>query len=117
MYDSFFTGNLEVKIQTSRKKLTVFFSDIKGFSQITERLQPEVLTEILTEYLTSMTRIAIKHGGTVDGHIGDAIDGFGDPHSRGTKQDAISCVEMAMEMKQELIDFAKSGEKWESHNH
>ncbi len=110
VYDSIFTGDLEVKIQTSRKKLTVFFSDIKGFSQITERLQPEVLTEILTEYLTAMTRIAIKHGGTVDKYIGDAIMVFfGDPHSRGTKQDAISCVEMAMEMKQELVHFRK---KW-----
>lgn len=110
VYDSIFTGNLEVKIQTSRKKLTVFFSDIKGFSQITERLQPEVLTQVLTEYLTVMTRIAIKHGGTVDKYIGDAIMVFfGDPHSRGTKQDAISCVEMAMEMKVELVHFRK---KW-----
>ena len=106
VYDSIFTGDLEVKIQTSRKKLTVFFSDIKGFSQITERLQPEVLTQVLTEYLTAMTRIAIKHGGTVDKYIGDAIMVFfGDPHSQGTQQDAISCVEMAMEMKTALVQF------------
>jgi class 3 adenylate cyclase len=112
VYHSIFTGNLEVKIQTERKKLTVFFSDIKGFSEITERLQPEVLTELLTEYLTAMTRIAIKHGGTVDKYIGDAIMVFfGDPHTQGTKQDAISCVEMALEMKQELIHFRK---KWRS---
>ena len=112
VYHSIFTGDLEVKIQTERKKLTVFFSDIKGFSEITERLQPEVLTELLTEYLTSMTRIAIKHGGTVDKYIGDAIMVFfGDPHTLGTKEDALACVRMALEMKKELIQFRK---KWRS---
>ena len=112
VYHSIFTGNLEVKIQTTRKKLTVFFSDIKGFSEITERLQPEVLTELLTEYLTLMTRIAIRHGGTVDKYIGDAIMVFfGDPNSLGVQQDALNCVKMALDMKKELIPFRQ---KWRS---
>ena len=103
VYASIFSGDLEVKIQTRRKRLTVFFSDIKGFSEITERLEPEVLTELITEYLTAMTDIAVKHGGTVDKYIGDAIMVFfGDPHTRGAKEDAVACVNMAMEMRASL---------------
>ncbi len=108
VYESIFTGDLEVKIETKRKRLSVFFSDIKGFSQLTERLEPEVLTDLLTNYLTEMTKIAIKYGGTVDKYIGDAIMiFFGDPQSKGHKEDAISCVEMAIEMKNELPKIKK----------
>ena len=73
VYESIFSGDLEVKIETRRKRLSVFFSDIKGFSELTERLEPEILTELVTNYLTEMTKIAIAHGGTVDKYIGDAI--------------------------------------------
>ena len=106
VFASIFSGDLEVKIQTQRKKLTIFFSDIKGFGEITERLEPEELTELLTEYLTAMTDIATKYGGTVDKYIGDAIMiFFGDPKTRGTKQDALSCVSMALEMKNAMQVF------------
>jgi class 3 adenylate cyclase len=109
VYASIFSGDLEVKIQTKRKKLTVFFSDIKGFSEITERLEPEALTELITGYLTAMTDIAVKHGGTVDKYIGDAIMVFfGDPKSRGQKEDALACVQMAMEMKSTMHGFRRA---------
>ena len=91
VYESIFSGDLEVQIETRRKRLSVFFSDIKGFSELTERLEPEILTELVTNYLTEMTKIAISHGGTVDKYIGDAIMVFfGDPKSRGHKEDAVS---------------------------
>ena len=109
VYESIFSGDLEVKIQTKRKRLTVFFSDIKGFSEITERLEPEVLTELITDYLTAMTDIAVKHGGTVDKYIGDAIMVFfGDPKSKGHKEDALACVRMALEMKSSLWAIRKT---------
>ncbi len=112
VYSSIFSGDLEVKIQTQRKRLTVFFSDIKGFSAITERLEPEVLTELITEYLTAMTDIAVKHGGTVDKYIGDAIMVFfGDPQTRGHKADAVACVQMALEMKESLRTIRRA---WKS---
>ena len=60
VYDSIFSGELDVKIQTQRKPLTVFFCDLQGFTHLTEKLEPEILTDILTEYLTAMSRIAIK---------------------------------------------------------
>ena len=103
VYDSIFSGQLDVKIQTKRKPLTVFFSDLQGFTELTERLEPEILTEMLTSYLTEMSNIAIKWGGTIDKFIGDAIlVFFGDPSSKGNKEDAISCVSMALEMLEKL---------------
>ncbi len=103
VYESIFSGELDVKIQTRRKPLTVFFSDLQGFTELTERLEPEVLTEMLTQYLTEMSNIAIKWGGTIDKFIGDAVlIFFGDPNTKGNKEDAISCVSMALEMLEKL---------------
>ena len=60
VYDSIFSGKLDVTIKTQRKQLTIFFSDLQGFTELTERLEPEVLTELLTNYLTEMSKIATK---------------------------------------------------------
>ena len=58
VYDSIFSGKQEVKIASQRKKLTVFFSDIAGFTETTDKLESEELTELLNQYLTEMSRIA-----------------------------------------------------------
>ena len=106
VYNSLFTGELDVKVQTQRKLLTIFFSDLEGFTELTERLEPEVLTELLTHYLTEMSKIALRWGGTIDKYIGDAIMIFyGDPISKGEKADAINCVRMAMEMIEQLAEI------------
>ncbi|MGU3474576.1 adenylate/guanylate cyclase domain-containing protein [Methylobacterium sp. D48H] len=103
VYKSIFSGERDVSVATERKKLTIFFSDIKDFTATTERLQPEELTALLNEYLTEMTAIAVKHGGTVDKYIGDAmLVFFGDPESRGVREDAQACVRMAIEMQKRL---------------
>ena len=105
VYNSLFTGELDVKVQTQRKLLTIFFSDLEGFTELTERLEPEVLTELLTHYLTEMSKIALRWGGTIDKYIGDAIMiFFGDPASKGEKSDAVNCVRMAMEMVDQLAE-------------
>ena len=112
VYNSIFSGQLDVTINTSRKDLTVFFSDIKSFTTITEKLEPEVLTKLITSYLTAMTDIAIEYGGTVDKYIGDAIMiFFGDPNSKGKKSDAIACVSMALQMKKALRILRKGWEE------
>ena len=109
VYSSIFSGKLDVTINTSRKDLTVFFSDIKSFTTITEKLEPEVLTKLITSYLTAMTEIAIEYGGTVDKYIGDAIMiFFGDPNSNGKKNDALACVLMALKMKRSLRSLRKN---------
>ena len=69
-------GDYSEEIVTKRKKLTIFFSDIKSFTGTSEHLQPEDLTKYLNEYFSEMTTIAIKHGGTIDKYIGDALDDF-----------------------------------------
>ena len=58
---------------TARKKLTIFFSDIKDFTSLTERLQPEQITSLLNDYFTEGSAIAMKHSGTIDKFIGDAM--------------------------------------------
>lgn len=90
-------------IRTERKKLTIFFSDIKGFTELSEEMEPEDLTETLNGYLSEMTAIALKHGGTVDKFIGDSIMVFfGDSQSRGASHDALAAVAMAIEMRKHM---------------
>ena len=103
VYESIFTGKQEVKIASRRKKLTVFFSDIVGFTETTERLESEDLTQLLNHYLTEMTDIARVHGATIDKYVGDAIIiFFGDPDTRGVKEDAVVCVKMAIAMRNRM---------------
>lgn len=90
-------------LKTQRKKLTVFFSDIKGFTDLSEEMEPEDLTDILNGYLSDMTAIALDHGGTIDKFIGDSIMIlFGDSQSRGASHDAIAAVSMAIEMRKHM---------------
>jgi adenylate cyclase len=89
--------------------LTVFFSDIEGFTALTDRLEAEVVSKILNAYLSEMAKIADECGGTIDKFIGDGIMiFFGDPESRGKKQDAIACVGMATRMKERIDGLRRS---------
>ena len=106
VYQSIFTGKQEVKITSRRKKLTVFFSDIAGFTETTDRLQSEDLTRLLNHYLTEMSEIANSYGATIDKYVGDAIViFFGDPETRGVKEDALACVEMAIAMRKKMQEL------------
>lgn len=90
----------------SREKITVFFSDIVGFTTITERLDPENLAALITEYFTEMTDICTKWGGTLDQFIGDAIViFFGAPSSHGDEEDARRAVAMAADMQNRLNEL------------
>ena len=100
IYKSIFSGQKDVTISTERKKLAIFFSDIKDFTATTERLQPEQITQLLNEYFTEMSTIALAHGGTVDKFVGDAmLIFFGDPETKGDAEDARACLRMAIEMQ------------------
>ena len=106
VYKSIFSGQREVAIQTERKRLTIFFSDIKDFTATTERLQPEQITTLLNEYFTEMSEIAQAHGGTIDKFIGDAIlIFFGDPETKGEVEDARACLRMAFDMQKRLAEL------------
>lgn len=112
VYNSIFEGKRDVKIESYRKKLTVFFSDIHGFTELTDRVESETLTTVLNKYLTEMSKVALNHGGTIDKYIGDAIMiFFGDPETLGEKEDAIACVRMALDMKLKMQDLKKEWEE------
>jgi adenylate cyclase len=91
-----------------RRHITVLFSDIRGFTSISEHMEPEQVVSFLSAYLAQATQIVFKHGGTVDKFIGDAIMAiFGAPTSHG--DDAVRAVKCGLD----LIELVKSlGPKW-----
>jgi len=108
VYKSIFTS---VEVETTshkRKNLTVFFSDIVNFTDLSDTLEPEKLAQIINNYLSEMTTIALECGGTIDKFIGDAIMVFfGDPESLGEEQDALNCIEMALRMRARVNELRK----------
>ena len=112
LYQSIFEGKQDASIGSTRKKMTVFFSDIVGFTRQTEGMEAEDLAFILNSYLNCMAGIVIKYGGTLDKFIGDAVlVFFGDPESKGAKGDATACIEMAIAMTQAIAEL---NAEWES---
>jgi PAS domain S-box-containing protein len=110
VYESIFTGQQDVKIVSTRKKLTVCFSDLVGFTELTDNMESEDLTQLLNHYLTEMSKIALQYGATIDKYVGDAIVMFfGDPATLGVKSDALACVRMAIAMQQRVAQLA---EEW-----
>jgi adenylate cyclase len=107
VYRSIFTGAQEVKLTSQRKKLTVFFSDIAGFTELTDKMESEDLTHLLNQYLTEMSKVAFDHGATIDKYVGDMIMIFhGDPETRGVKDDALLSVRMAIAMQKRIQELA-----------
>lgn len=107
VYDSIFAGRQDVRIASQRKKLTICFSDIAGFTETTDRMESEDLTQLLNHYLTEMSKIASDYGATIDKYVGDAIVMFfGDPESNGVKEDALACVKMAIAMQRRMTELA-----------
>ena len=106
VYESIFSGTKDASLKTQRKKLTIFFSDIKDFTSTTENMSPEDLGYLLNKYFTEMTTIALSHGATIDKFVGDAmLMFFGDPETRGVKEDALACVRMAIAMQRRMRDL------------
>src|SRR5690606_27255427 len=92
-WESTVSRQRSVRLETQRKKLTVFFSDIKGFTELSEELEAEALTDLLNNYLNEMSKITLKYGGTIDKFVGDCVMVFfGDPTSQGAKKDAVAAV-------------------------
>ena len=86
------------------RRITIFFSDVAGFSTISEKLTPSELVALLNEYLTEMTDIIISHGGTIDKYEGDAIMAFyGAPHPYPDHE--IRACMAAIDMKRRLREL------------
>lgn len=112
VWESIFSGRRDARLQNHRKKLSVFFSDIKDFTETTDEMSPDSLTEMLNYYFDQMSKIALRYGGTIDKFIGDAILIFyGDPNTKGAKEDALDCVSMAIDMRKHMQVMRQ---KWQS---
>jgi adenylate cyclase len=108
IYSSIFAGQGETSDTLARKNLTIFFSDIEGFTDLTDGMEPERLAFFINTYLSEMSNIAIEHGGTIDKFIGDAIlVFFGDPETEGDRNDALRCARMALRMRDRVRELEK----------
>lgn len=65
-----------IELGGRKQRVTVFFSDVRGFTTISEKLDPRALSDLLNSYLTPMTDLVFKHKGTLDKYMGDAIMAF-----------------------------------------
>ncbi|MBE9547504.1 MAG: response regulator [Proteobacteria bacterium] len=96
------------KIIPRKQKVSILFSDIRGFSEISEKMSPRELSDMINSYYFSpMDNIIFEYNGTLDKHIGDSIMGiFGAPISYG--DDALRAVMSAIRMREEMAEINKN---------
>ena len=103
-------GEIDLIWKHYRERLTLFFSDIKNFTMITDSLEPEDMGKLLNEYLTEMNTIINKYHGTLAQVIGDGLYVFfGAPQKTNDKNHAIQCLKMAIDMQAKMKELNK---KW-----
>jgi class 3 adenylate cyclase/HAMP domain-containing protein len=108
--EKIFKGEFSAELSHKRTKLTMFFSDIKDFTQFTDAADPEDVAKLLNEYLGEMAQIVRTWGGTIPQFTGDSIYAiFGAPDSKGEQGDALACLRMALEMQMKMKTLR---EKW-----
>jgi len=93
-----------LKLGGERRRLSIYFSDLEGFTSISEKLSPEELTSVLNEYLSAMTEIIHEEGGTVDKYEGDAIIAFWNAPLMQADH-AVRCVRAALRCQQKLAEM------------
>jgi len=100
----------KIKLGGEKKNCTVVFSDVAGFTSISEELEPEALVQLLNDYLTEMTNIIFKYDGMLDKYEGDAIMAvFGAPIAHGNH--AYNACASALEMQTQLASMRRHWKK------
>lgn len=99
----------EIKLGGEKKECAIFFSDLRGFTAMSEKMTPEQVVEFLNEYFTGMVRCVTETNGIVDKYIGDAVMAhWGALTSHGN--DTENAVNGALRMRKFLIEFNRHGE-------
>jgi adenylate cyclase len=94
----------QVTFSGDKRQVVILFSDIRGFTSMAEKMDPDDVAKMLREYFTEMVEIIFRHGGTLDKFIGDAIMAlWGAPIS--TPDDADKAMRAAIEMQQKLVEL------------
>ena len=89
-----------------RRDIAILFCDIRGFTAMSERMEPEEVVLLLNDYFNAMVKVITKNNGVIDKFIGDAIMAiWGAPHSNGTEH--YDAVISALEMRHTLVEFNK----------
>ncbi len=97
-------ANPDIRLGGVNQEVTVMFADIRGFTTMSETMEPARVVEILNEYFTRVTDVIFDNGGTLDKYIGDAVMAvFGAPISKGN--DAAAAVNSAMQIQRLLIEL------------
>jgi adenylate cyclase len=92
-----------------RRRLTLLFADMVGFTDLSDTLEPEELSEVLNEYLREMTAVAVSHSGTLDNYIGDGLMVlFGAPTWNEESVQAWAAIQAAFEMKARAEELTAS---------
>jgi adenylate cyclase len=106
-------ANPDIRLGGVNQEVTVMFADIRGFTPMSENLEPSRVVEILNEYFTRVTDVIFDNGGTLDKYIGDAVMAvFGAPISKG--KDAANAVNSAIQIQRLLIELNRdaAARKW-----
>ena len=101
-------GEHSETFKPERAKLTVFFSDVEGFTEASDHLDPEDLAALLNEYFSEMVMIAERFGATINQIVGDGIMAFfGAPQATSDKDHALRAVSMALEMQRRMVELKR----------
>jgi len=94
--------------QPQRRRVTVFFADVVGFTTLADRLDPEALAEIVNEYLGSVAQIVERHGGTLNEFAGDGVMAiFGAPDAIEPAEQVVSALTAARELQRSLPEWSR----------
>ncbi len=103
-------GDYPSEVKPQRRKLTVVFSDVVGFTNTADEMEPEELVTLLNEYLAEMADIAEEYGTTINQFVGDGLMIiFGAPETSSDHDNALRAVRMAMSMQERM---AQLQERW-----